>query len=160
MNVVDLNTLASPLTLEDAQAIAAADSVRADLADARVLYALGIAHAMGKRAIVTGGALPYDDASAPAGEAVLPFAALFAHAAVLKGVVDAAAIEPPVRDYLAAHGILSARDLERLDLDALAAAPSIGRTALRRFVRELAKSERYPDAEKLKEFLVRRGIFV
>ncbi|HEX8254511.1 MAG TPA: hypothetical protein VF846_15310 [Thermoanaerobaculia bacterium] len=77
----------------------------------------------------------------------------------LDGVVSADAIDDRVRDYLASNAILAAKDLGRLDLNELASAPGVTRPALTRFVRELARSNRYPDAAALQDFLVRRGIF-
>jgi hypothetical protein len=78
----------------------------------------------------------------------------------LAGVVPAEAMNEPLRTFLGSKGIVSAGDLKRLRLDDLIAAPGVTRQALTRFVRELAKSERYPDAEALQDFLVRRGIFI
>jgi hypothetical protein len=78
----------------------------------------------------------------------------------LAGVVSPEALDEPVRTFLGQNGIASAADLVRLRLDDLAAAPGVTRHALTRFVRELAKSERYPDAAALQDFLVRRGIFL
>ena len=84
----------------------------------------------------------------------------FAAGDPLAGVVAPDAIDDTVRAFLVRHGVFSAADLKRLRLDDLAAAPGMTRPALTRFVRELARSERYPDAEALQDFLVRRGIFI
>ncbi|HEY0159536.1 MAG TPA: hypothetical protein VGF28_19775 [Thermoanaerobaculia bacterium] len=84
----------------------------------------------------------------------------FAPGDPLAGVVSADALDEPVRTFLGRNGIASAADLGRLRLDDLAAAPGVTRQALTRFVRELARSERYPDAAALQDFLVRRGIFI
>jgi hypothetical protein len=81
-------------------------------------------------------------------------------ASPLEGVVAPEAMHQPVSDYLATNGIHAEQDLARLDLNALAAAPGVTRESLTRFVRALARSGRYPDADALQEFLVRRGIFV
>ena len=62
--------------------------------------------------------------------------------------------------YLREHGILDVADLARLNLDELAIAPDVAPRALGRFVRDLSRSGRYPDASRLQEFVVRRGIFV
>lgn len=62
--------------------------------------------------------------------------------------------------YLREHGILEVADLARLNLDELATAPNVGPRALGRFVRDLSHSGRHPDAARLQEFIVRRGIFV
>src|SRR5215213_8756311 len=81
-------------------------------------------------------------------------------ASPLKGVVPPEAMHQPVSDYLATNGIHAEQDLGRLDLNALAAAPGVTRDSLTRFVRALARSGSYPNADALQEFLVRRGIFV
>jgi hypothetical protein len=78
----------------------------------------------------------------------------------LAGVVSSDALDESVRTFLGRNGIASAADLGRLRLDELAAAPGVTRHALTRFVRELARSERYPDMDALQDFLVRRGIFI
>ena len=78
----------------------------------------------------------------------------------LAGVVAPDAMDEPVRAFLGTNGIATARDLGRLRLDDLAVAPGVTRHSLTRFVRELARSERYPDAAALQDFLVRRGIFI
>lgn len=62
--------------------------------------------------------------------------------------------------YLREHGVLDVADLAGLHLDELAAAPGVTPRALGRFIRDLSHSERYPDATRLQEFIVRRGIFV
>jgi hypothetical protein len=90
----------------------------------------------------------------------LGFVLEFAAAVPLAGVVAAEAIEEPVRAFLAGKAIRTAGDLERLHLDDLDAAPGVTRQALTRFVRELARSERYPDPDALQDFVVRRGIFI
>lgn len=67
-------------------------------------------------------------------------------------------LDDTVAQYLRTHGILETGDLPRLNLDELAAA--VTPRALQRFVRDLSRSGRYPDATRLQEFIVRRGIFV
>ncbi|HVG23247.1 MAG TPA: helix-hairpin-helix domain-containing protein [Thermoanaerobaculia bacterium] len=74
----------------------------------------------------------------------------------LGGIADDEAIAQHLRE----RGVLDFADLERLNLDELAAAPGVGRQALHRFVRDLSRSNRYPDANRLQEFIIRRGIFV
>lgn len=78
----------------------------------------------------------------------------------LTGVVTSESMNEPVRDFLVRANVIGAKDLGRLNLDALAAAPGVDHRSLSRFVRALAKSERYPNAEMLQDFLVRRGIFI
>lgn len=74
----------------------------------------------------------------------------------LGGLADDDAILRHLRD----RGILDFSDLDRLNLDELAAAPGISRHALHRFVRDLSRSGRHPDPNQLQEFIIRRGIFV
>lgn len=74
----------------------------------------------------------------------------------LGGIADDEAILRHLRE----RGILEISDLDRLSLDDLAAAPGVGRQALHRFVRELSRSGRYPEPDRLQEFIIRRGIFV
>jgi hypothetical protein len=78
----------------------------------------------------------------------------------LSGIIEAGAIDEAILRHLRERAILEAADLLRLDLDALAAAPGVTRQPLHRFVRELARSGRFPDPDRLQEFIVRRGIFV
>jgi hypothetical protein len=78
----------------------------------------------------------------------------------LAGVVSADSMNDSVRDYLVRANVIAPKDLGRLNLDALASAPGVDHRSLARFVRALAKSERYPNAELLQDFLVRRGIFI
>jgi hypothetical protein len=65
-----------------------------------------------------------------------------------------------IAGFLRERGILESEDLKRLDLDELATSPGVGRQALHRFVRDLSRSGGYPDANRLQEFIIRRGIFV
>jgi hypothetical protein len=90
----------------------------------------------------------------------LGFILEFAVSRPLSGVVAAEAIDEPVRAFLAGNAIRAEGDLGRLRLEDLGAAPGVTRQALSRFVRELARSERYPDPDALQEFMVRRGIFI
>jgi hypothetical protein len=62
--------------------------------------------------------------------------------------------------YLRERGILEPHDLDRLNLDELAMAPGVGRQALHRFIRDLSRSGRYPETNRLQDFIIRRGIFV
>ena len=68
--------------------------------------------------------------------------------------------DPALVRYLLEHGILETGDLQRLDLDHLALAPGITRQALHPFVRELARSGRFPQPDRLQDFVIRRGIFL
>jgi len=70
------------------------------------------------------------------------------------------ALDGAITSYLIAHGILEESDLPRLNLDELAGTPGIERKAFHSFVRDLARSGRYPDAVRLQDFVVRRGIFL
>ena len=78
----------------------------------------------------------------------------------LSGIVEAGAVDEAILRHLRERAILEAADLSRLDLDALAAAAGVTRQSLHRFVRELAHSGRFPEPDRLQEFIVRRGIFV
>ncbi len=90
----------------------------------------------------------------------LGFAVELAALDPLAGVVSSDSIDAPVRDFLVRANVISAKDLVRLNLDALAAAPGVDHRSLARFVRALARSERYPNGDALQDFLVRRGIFI
>ena len=72
--------------------------------------------------------------------------------------LDGMADDESLLAYLRERGILEVSDLGRLDLDDLAA--HVGRQPLHRFIRELSRSGRHPDANRLQEFIIRRGIFV
>ncbi|HEX6082903.1 MAG TPA: hypothetical protein VF266_00155 [Thermoanaerobaculia bacterium] len=74
--------------------------------------------------------------------------------------LDGLADDEAILRHLRERGILETSDLPRLDLDALATAPGVTRQPLHRFIRELSRSGRYPDTNRLQEFIVRRGIFV
>lgn len=74
----------------------------------------------------------------------------------LGGLAD----DEAILQFLRERGILEVSDLGRLNLDELAAAPGVGRQPLHRFVRELSRGGRYPDTNRLQEFIIRRGIFV
>ena len=63
----------------------------------------------------------------------------------------------PIRSYVIAHDL--AGDLGKLDLDDLARAEGVSRPVLRAFVKELDARGLY-DRERLREFLVRRGLFI
>lgn len=135
------------LPVDDAgyRAIAAADAVAADSANAdpHVAYALGLAHGLGKPSILDGGApaRPFRPRGAP-----------------LAGIIET--IDDAIRAYLEQNDILTAADLRRLKLDELASAPDVTRHALRAFLRDLDRSGRFPDPDALQQFLIRRGIFI
>jgi hypothetical protein len=140
----DCRPIALPVDEDGYRAIAAADAVAADSSDdPHVAYALGLAHGLGKPAIIDGGApaRPFRPRGAP-----------------LAGVVDE--LDAAVRAYLEQHDILTAADLRRLKLEELAQAPDVTRHALRAFLKELDRSGRYPDPEAMQQFLIRRGIFI
>lgn len=92
----------------------------------------------------------------PAADLVIVDGVWFSRLRPLGGIVD----DESILRHLRERGILDFSDLDRLDLDALAGAPGVGRHALHRFVRELSRSGRYPDSNRLQEFIIRRGIFV
>ena len=126
--------------------IAKADVVVVAKEHPEAAYVLGVAHGMGKAAV-------NDEAEIDRARPVWA-------AAPLTDILEPAAIGEPVRHYLQSQKIFVARDLGSLDLDGLAAAPGMTRHALTAFVRALAHSERFPDADKLRDFIIRRGIFV
>ena len=78
----------------------------------------------------------------------------------LADLIEPAAIADPVRRALQQQRVFTAADLGDLDLNALTAAPGMTRHALTAFIRALSHSERFPDADKLRDFIIRRGIFV
>ncbi|HKO58657.1 MAG TPA: hypothetical protein VJ276_22515 [Thermoanaerobaculia bacterium] len=141
----DCRSIALPVDEAGFRSIAAADLVAADGAecDPHVAYALGLAHGLGKPSIIDGGepGRPFRPRGAP-----------------LAGIVNA--MDDALRAFLEQHDILTAADLRRLDLDALAQAPNVTRQALRAFLRDLDRSGRFPDPEAMQQFLIRRGIFI
>lgn len=74
--------------------------------------------------------------------------------------LDGMADDEAILRHLRERGILETADLPRLNLDELAAAPGVTRQPLHRFIRELSRSGRYPDTNRLQEFIIRRGIFI
>jgi len=131
----------------------AADAVVVDAACGNdAWYVLGLLHGQHKQAVMIDRDVTRDELLAMIRNATRPFAP------PLAGVIDAAAIDAHVRAHLERRGILAESDLSQLDLDDLASA--VGRPALHRFVRELARSGRYPNEQKLQDFLVKRGIFI
>ena len=74
--------------------------------------------------------------------------------------LDGMADDEAILRHLRERGILETSDLPRLNLDELAAAPGVTRQPLHRFIRDLSRSGRYPDTNRLQEFIIRRGIFV
>ena len=131
----------------------AADAVVIDATRGNIAwYALGLLHGQHKIAVMVDREVTRDELLSMIGSATRPFAP------PLAGVIDAGAIDAHVRAHLERRGILAENDLPRLDLDELAT--DVGRSGLQRFVRELARSGRYPHEQKLQDFLVRRGIFI
>jgi hypothetical protein len=115
-------------------------------------YVLGLLHGQHKRAVMIDREITRDSLAAAIANAIPPFAP------PLAGVIDSAALDAHVRAHLERRSILAESDLPRLDLDDLAA--DVPRPTLHRFVRELARSGRYPDEQKLQDFLIKRGIFI
>ena len=148
------NTIVEPtVTRESLARMLAADATVVDAARGNeAWYVLGLLHGQHKRAVMSDGSVTRDELLAMIEAAARPFAP------PLAGVVDSAAIDARVSAYLERRGILAQNDLPRLDLDDLAA--EVGRPALHRFVRALARSGRYPHEQKLQDFLVKRGIFI
>jgi hypothetical protein len=159
--------------------LAAAAMIVAAFPDPGAAYVLGIAHGIGKPAIVIvpdGYPLPLATALRPvfqpaamrdprqlaaAVETVFRTPVAFPVRAVpLADILEPATIAEPVRRYLEEHGVMRAADLDRLDLPKLAAAPGVTRQALTVFVRSLARSERHPKPDVLQDFLISRGIFL
>ena len=118
---------------------AAADAERAVAAIPRELYDVTTDRA----ALATADVLVIDDV-------------WFSRLRPLDGLADDEAILRHLRE----RGILETSDLPRLNLDELAAAPGVTRQPLHRFIRDLSRSGRYPDTNRLQEFIIRRGIFV
>jgi hypothetical protein len=146
-------TVTHTVSRESIAMMLAADAVIVDAAGGNdAWYVLGLLHGQHRQAVLVDRDVSRDDLLAMIRGATRPFAP------PLAGVIDAAAIDGHVRAHLERRGILAEGDLPRLDLDDLAA--SVARPALHRFVRELARSGRYPHQEKLQDFLVRRGIFI
>lgn len=168
MNIVKLTAASA-----DVHAIAEADVVIADLTDgdARVVYATGVAHGLGKAVIVVATApLPFENADVVATMADAEAAAervaregrspIRQRPAPLAGIVDSSAIDESVRRFLDLNRIRTKDDLGKLDLDALAAQPGVTRNGLHAFVRALARSGKFPNEEALQDFVIRRGIFL
>ena len=115
-------------------------------------YVLGLLHGQHRRTVMIDGEMTRESLAAAIANAVRPFAP------PLEGVIDSAAMDAHVHRHLERRGILAESDLPRLDLDDLAA--DVPRPTLHRFVRELARSGRYPNQQKLQDFLIKRGIFI
>jgi hypothetical protein len=140
-----------------AQQLLAADVVIADLTsdDPFVRYGLGIAHGLGKPAVVLEGVVEAEALAGLIGDALAGrIAGPFRQPSLPFTLPDT------IRIYLATHEIFEVADLARLDLDDLGRTNGVSRQALRAFMKELAASSLFPDDERLREFLVRRGIFV
>ncbi|HYC90646.1 MAG TPA: hypothetical protein VEO54_15630 [Thermoanaerobaculia bacterium] len=97
-----------------------------------------------------------DRAAIPAADVLVIDGVWFSRLRPLEGMSDDEAILLHLRE----RGILETSDLGRLNLDELAAAPGVTRQPLHRFIRDLSRSGRYPDTNRLQEFIIRRGIFV
>jgi len=138
----------------------AADCVLIDArAGTSAWYVYGLLHGLRKRAVMVEKELTRDALAVAIHDATVPFADVARSVvAPLSGVLDDAALDAAVRGHLERRGIVRESDLARLDFEDLAA--DVPRPALHRFVRELARSGRYPDPAKLQEFLIRRGIFI
>ena len=146
-------TVTRAVSRESLAMMLAADVVVVDAACGNdAWYVLGLLHGQHRQAVMVDRNVTRDELLAMIQDATRPFAP------PLAGVIDSAAIDAHVRAHLERRGILGESDLQHLDLDALAA--DVGRPALHRFVRELARSGRYPHEEKLQDFLVKRGIFI
>jgi hypothetical protein len=146
-------TVTHAVTRESLAMMLAADVVVVDAACGNdAWYVLGLLHGQHRQAVMVDRDVTREELLGLVRDATRPFAP------PLAGVIDAAAIDAHVRTHLERRGILGESDLPRLDLDDLAA--DVGRPALHRFVRELARSGRYPHEQKLQDFLVKRGIFI
>lgn len=146
-------TVTHNVTRESVAMMLAADAVVVDAARGNdAWYVLGLLHGQHKKAVMIEREVTREELLAMIGGAARPFAP------PLAGVLDGAAIDAHVRAHLERRGILAEGDLPRLDLDDLAA--DVARPALHRFVRELARSGRYPHEQKLQDFLIKRGIFI
>jgi hypothetical protein len=146
-------TVTRTVTRESLAMMMAADVVVVDAACGNdAWYVLGLLHGQHRQAVMVDRDVTREELLGMVREATRPFAP------PLAGVIDAAAIDAHVRAHLERRGILAESDLPRLDLDDLAA--DVARPALHRFVRELARSGRYPHEQKLQDFLVKRGIFI
>ncbi|HEY0371041.1 MAG TPA: hypothetical protein VGD79_03525 [Thermoanaerobaculia bacterium] len=146
-------TVTRAITRESVAMMLAADAVVIDGACGHdAWYVLGLLHGQHRQAVLVDRDVTRDELLGMIRDTTRPFAP------PLAGVIDSAAIDAHVRTHLERRGILAEADLKHLDLDDLAA--SVARPALHRFVRELARSGRYPNEQKLQEFLVRRGIFI
>jgi hypothetical protein len=97
-----------------------------------------------------------DRAAIPTADVLVIDGVWFSRLRPLEGMSDDEAILRHLRE----RGILETSDLGRLNLDELAAAPGVTRQPLHRFIRDLSRSGRYPDTNRLQEFIIRRGIFV
>lgn len=146
-------TVTQAVTRESIAMMLAADAVIVDAARGNdAWYVLGLLHGQHKQAVMIERDVTREQLAAAIAGATRPFAP------PLAGVIDSAAIDAHVRTHLERRGILAESDLPRLDLDDLAA--DVTRPALHRFVRELARSGRYPHEQKLQDFLIKRGIFI
>lgn len=152
--------LVSALTPETLARMLAADAVAIDASlGSDAWYVLGLLHGSHRRAVLVEAGATAETLAATIRDAGVPFADVPRRSGLpLEGVVDPASMDPAVRDHLERRGIITSTDLAQLNLDDLAA--NVSRPALQRFVRELARSGRHPRPDVLKDFLVRRGMFI
>ena len=130
----------------------AADAVIVDAACGNdAWYVLGLLHGQHRQAVMIDRDATREELLAAIANATRPFAP------PLGGVIDSRRSTRTCARISSARGIIAESDLPRLDLGELAS--DVARPALHRFVRELARSGRYPHEEK-QDFLVRRGIFI
>jgi len=146
-------TVTHAISRESIAMMLAADAVVIDASCGNdAWYVLGLLHGQHKHAVMIDRTLTRRELVAAIAQASRPFAP------PLAGVLDSAAMDAHVSAHLERRGILAESDLPRLDLDDLAA--DVPRPTLHRFVRELARSGRYPHQQKLQDFLIKRGIFI
>ena len=146
-------TVTHAVSRESLALMLSADAVIVDAARGNdAWYVLGLLHGQHRQAVLIDRDVTSEELLAAIAKATRPFAP------PLEGVIDSAAIDGHVRAHLERRGIIAESDLSQLDLDELASA--VGRPSLHKFVRELARSGRYPHEQKLQDFLVRRGIFI
>jgi hypothetical protein len=150
----------SAVTRESLALMLEADAVAIDASlGSDASYVLGLLHGLHRRAVLVDDGMTVESLAAAIREARAPFADMTRRSgSPLEGVIDLASMDTAVRDHLERRGIIAAADLAQLNLDDLAA--DVSRPALQRFVRELARSGRHPQPDALKEFLVRRGMFI
>lgn len=65
-----------------------------------------------------------------------------------------------LRKWLSEHGVIYAEDVNKIDLEAIANTPGIGKDSLSRFFSEVVQHDLYDDGQKLQDFLVRNRISI